>query len=150
MTDIPWILTTTDRLMFRISQAAYGDLPTRAVALALGMLAQPADLAGITATVCIDPQTVNMVVNAHVTDVWDMGQPCEPVTMGQTLRALDRLVAMEVIHETARFIGSTRMYLLDTTPLVPRICPVADCCGPEPDYGAGVESATYGYGSDAA
>lgn len=141
MTDIPYVLTTTDMLMLRLGQASYGDQPTRMTALALGSLASPADAMGTCATVVIEPETVNQTANVLAR---------EPVTMGQTLRALDALVAMEFIHETARTIGPWRVHLLDTSRLVPRIDPVLDCCGPEPDYGHGVESDTYGYGEQAA
>lgn len=142
MTDTPHILTSHAQCMLRIGQAAFPDRATRRVALALGSLAQPADVAGATATVCIDPETVNQVVNAHVGDVWAMGQPCELVTMGQTITAIDTLVAMEVIHETAKVIGPWRVHLIDTAALVSRIDPVLDFCGPEPDYGIGFESET--------
>lgn len=134
MSDIPHILTSHAQCMLRIGQAAYPDRATRRVALALGSLAQPADVAGATATVCIDPETVNQVVNADVGDVW---------AMGQTITAIDTLVAMEVIHETAKVIGPWRVHLIDTAALVSRIDPVLDFCGPEPDYGIGFESETY-------
>jgi hypothetical protein len=134
--DIPWVLTSQDRLMLRLGNANYGDAPpaTRATAIALGMLATVADVDGTTATVGADVPTINLLTNV------DRRVPC---TVGDTLAALAWLRDMDVLHETARVIGSTRVHLIDCRGLASRVDPVLDFCGPDPDYGAGVEGPTY-------
>lgn len=151
MSDIPWMLSSHEQLMHRLGQASYGDAPaaTRATMLAMGRLATPADLAGLTATVGADVQAINIATNAEVTAIHRLGQKPTMVTVGETQAAIAWLADMEVLHETARFIGSTRLYLIDTTAMISRIDPVLDFCGPEPDYGIGHESDTYGYGEAA-
>jgi hypothetical protein len=136
--DIPWVLTSQDRLMLRLGNANYGDAPpaTRATAIALGMLATVADVDGTTATVAANVPTINLHTNVdrHRTQ-W--------VTMGQTLAAMAWLRDMDVLHETARVIGSTRVHLIDCRGLASRVDPVMDFCGPEPGYDVGVEGPTF-------
>lgn len=64
MNDIPWILASQERLTLRIGNAAYPTPAARRVALALGMLAVPADTAGMTATVVRDPVAICQTANA--------------------------------------------------------------------------------------
>ena len=135
MIDIPWVLTSADRLMLRLGNASYGDDPpaTRATAIALGMLATVADVDGITATVGADVPTINLLTNVDRR---------VPYTVGDTLAALAWLRDMDLLHETARVIGSTRVHLIDCRGLASRVDPVLDFCGPEPGYDVGVEGPT--------
>jgi hypothetical protein len=127
MNEIPWILTSHERLMLRLGQAVYPDAVTRATALALGMLATPADLDGITATVGADVATINLTSNID---------RCSPITLGETLAALRTLADMSVLHET-----TNGLLLIDGRSLCSRFDPAMDRIGLDP--GTQTESPTY-------
>lgn len=140
---IPHVLTSKEQLLLRLGCAAYGDCPpgTRETALALGHLSLVADVAGFTATVAVPVEAVNLRTNVN---------RVTPLTLGETLAAMSWLRDMEVMNETARMLGSLRLCWIDTRALCIRVDPVLDFCGPQPDYGAGHEGPTYGYGQEAA
>ena len=127
MTDIPHILTSFEMFMFRIGAASYPNAVTRATALALGMLATPADVAGITATVAADVRTINLTSNIDRR---------VPITLGQTLAALRTLADMSVLHET-----TNGLLLIDGRSLCSRYCPALDGIGL--DLGTQTEWPTY-------
>ena len=126
MSDIPWVLSSHERMMLRLGQAIYPDPITRATAIALGLISTPADVAGITATVAADVATINLTTNVDRRT---------PVTLGETLAALRTLADMEILHE------ARTGHVIDGRALCSRFDPVLDCIGF--DVGTQTESPTY-------